>query len=238
MIGCGTASDRAPPASGRRSASSRPPNSARNRSGPGEAPASSTSQASGAGRSMPRSCRHGPWPVIRDGGDAEGQSGERVTMFRYVGFPCHCERSEAISIPLCTPKQIARMSPGRLGSLRPRNDRRTELSAFPRLPGAKAVTTCQCGRAGDPGPGPPGSDLGQPAEVMRPAFRMAGALLGIGQAAVGHAQQRSVRLRSIRSISTRLDPGGTPRCRPSRSCRPGGAPAPPRGTSRGRSGRR
>src|SRR5580704_3148666 len=40
----------------------------------------------------------------------------------------------------------------------------------------------------------PGRRLGQPAEVMGPAFRMAGALLGIGQAGVGQAQQRSVRL--------------------------------------------
>src|SRR5262249_60103087 len=40
----------------------------------------------------------------------------------------------------------------------------------------------------------PGSDLGQAADVVNPAFRMAGALLGIRQAGVGQAQQRSVRL--------------------------------------------
>src|SRR6516162_7933091 len=40
----------------------------------------------------------------------------------------------------------------------------------------------------------PGGDLGQPAEVMGPAFRMAGALLGTRQAGVGQAQQGSVRL--------------------------------------------
>src|SRR5215471_9569121 len=40
----------------------------------------------------------------------------------------------------------------------------------------------------------PGSDLGQPAEVMGPAFRMAGALLGSGQAGVSQAQQGPVRL--------------------------------------------
>src|SRR5215203_1098970 len=65
MIGCGTASVSAPPASGSPSATSRPPSSARNWSGLGDAPASSTSQARGAGRSMPRSCRHAPLPVIR-----------------------------------------------------------------------------------------------------------------------------------------------------------------------------
>lgn len=40
----------------------------------------------------------------------------------------------------------------------------------------------------------PGGHLGQPAEVMGPAFRMTGALLGIGQASMGQAEQRSVRL--------------------------------------------
>jgi 5,10-methenyltetrahydromethanopterin hydrogenase len=40
----------------------------------------------------------------------------------------------------------------------------------------------------------PGRNFGQPAEVMGPAFRMASALLGIRQAGVGQAQQRSVRL--------------------------------------------
>src|ERR1700746_2196151 len=40
----------------------------------------------------------------------------------------------------------------------------------------------------------PGGNLGQPAEVMGPAFRMAGALLGTGQAGVSQAQQGSVRL--------------------------------------------
>src|SRR5207302_3541411 len=39
-----------------------------------------------------------------------------------------------------------------------------------------------------------GRDLGQPAEVVGPTLRMAGALLGIGQAAMGHAQQRSLLL--------------------------------------------
>ena len=54
----------------------------------------------------------------------------------------------------------------------------------------------------------PGRDLGQPAEVMGPAFRMAGALRGIGQAGVGQAQQRSVRLLDQIDLD-RLDPGGT-----------------------------
>src|SRR6266480_1332448 len=40
----------------------------------------------------------------------------------------------------------------------------------------------------------PACNLGQSAKVMRPAFRMAGALFGAGQAAMGQAQQRSVRL--------------------------------------------
>src|SRR6476619_3718114 len=40
----------------------------------------------------------------------------------------------------------------------------------------------------------PGRNLSQPVEVMGPAFGMAGALRGIGQARVGQAQQRSVRL--------------------------------------------
>src|SRR5208282_4777169 len=40
----------------------------------------------------------------------------------------------------------------------------------------------------------PGCNLGQPTEVMGPAFRMAGAFLGTGQAGVGQPQQRSVRL--------------------------------------------
>jgi hypothetical protein len=39
----------------------------------------------------------------------------------------------------------------------------------------------------------PGCHLGEPAEVMGPAVRMASALLGIGQAGMGQAQQRSVR---------------------------------------------
>src|SRR5260370_15506143 len=39
----------------------------------------------------------------------------------------------------------------------------------------------------------PGGKFGQPAEVMGPAFGMAGALLGIGQASMGQAQQGSVR---------------------------------------------
>jgi hypothetical protein len=39
----------------------------------------------------------------------------------------------------------------------------------------------------------PGSDHGQPAEVMGPAFGMARALLGVGQPGVGQAQERSVR---------------------------------------------
>ena len=43
---------------------------------------------------------------------------------------------------------------------------------------------------------------------MGPAFRMAGALLGIGQAGVGQAQQRSVRLLDQVDLD-RLDPGGT-----------------------------
>src|SRR6478609_5635088 len=40
----------------------------------------------------------------------------------------------------------------------------------------------------------PGCSLGQPGEVMGPAFRMANALLDIGQAGVSQAQQRSARL--------------------------------------------
>ena len=36
-----------------------------------------------------------------------GQSGERVTISRRVGVPCHCERSEAISIELSTAMEIA-----------------------------------------------------------------------------------------------------------------------------------
>jgi hypothetical protein len=40
----------------------------------------------------------------------------------------------------------------------------------------------------------PGRNFGQPPEVMRPAFRMAGALLGIGQARMGQAQERPARL--------------------------------------------
>src|SRR3954447_21248851 len=40
----------------------------------------------------------------------------------------------------------------------------------------------------------PARDLGQPAEVVGPAFRVAGALLGVGQAGVGQAQQRPVQL--------------------------------------------
>src|SRR3546814_14942882 len=55
--------------SGRPSAISRPPSSARKRSGPGEAPASSTSQARDAGRLTGRvmgaSCRRGGRLVIR-----------------------------------------------------------------------------------------------------------------------------------------------------------------------------
>jgi hypothetical protein len=48
--------------------------------------------------------------------------------------------------------------------------------------------------AGAPGIRVPGGDLSQPAEIMGPAFHLAGALLNIGQARVGQAQQRSVRL--------------------------------------------
>ena len=40
----------------------------------------------------------------------------------------------------------------------------------------------------------PGGNLGQPVEIMGPAFLVAGALLGIGQAGVREAQQRSGRL--------------------------------------------
>src|SRR5262249_8706385 len=40
----------------------------------------------------------------------------------------------------------------------------------------------------------PGGNLRQPAEAISPAFRKAGALLGIGQTGVGQAQQRSVRV--------------------------------------------
>ncbi len=61
IIGCGADRVRAPPASGRPSANKRLPSSAMNRSGLSEAaPASSTSQARGAGRFMQRLCRHGP----------------------------------------------------------------------------------------------------------------------------------------------------------------------------------
>lgn len=54
----------------------------------------------------------------------------------------------------------------------------------------------------------PGRNLGQPAEVMGPAFRMAGALLGVRQAGVGQAQQRSVRLLDQVDLD-QARPGGT-----------------------------
>src|SRR5689334_8877732 len=54
------------------------------------------------------------------------------------------------------------------------------------LPAGAAVPGVRAGIA-------PGCKFGQPAEVMGPAFRMAGALLGIGEAGVGQAQQGSVR---------------------------------------------
>src|SRR5580658_8226311 len=126
MIGCGTARVRAPPASGRPSASSRPPSPARNWSGPGEAAASSSSQARGAARSMPRSCDYGP------------------------GLSSAPRRCESRSLLAAEPGIRARVVPG--------------------------------------------GDLREPADVMRPTFRMAGALLGIRQARVGQAKQRSVRL--------------------------------------------
>ena len=53
-----------------------------------------------------------------------------------------------------------------------------------------------------------GRDLSQAAEVMRPAFRMAGALLRIGQAYVGQAQA-AFRPAARSGQSTKLDPGGT-----------------------------
>jgi hypothetical protein len=40
----------------------------------------------------------------------------------------------------------------------------------------------------------PGCNLCEPAQVMGPPSGMAGTLLGVGQAGVGHAQQRSLRL--------------------------------------------
>ena len=55
----------------------------------------------------------------------------------------------------------------------------------------------------------PGCNLGQPAEVMGPAFGMACALLGIGQAGVSQAQQRSVRLLVKKVNLDQLEPGGT-----------------------------
>src|SRR6516225_9450867 len=118
MIGCGTASVSAPPASGRPSASNRLPSSARKRSGPVEALASSTSQASGAGRSI---------------------------ELNYVDD----------------------------------SDRATQ-SAGAAVPGVRTRVAPACNR-------------GQPINVMGPPFRMACALLGVGQACMGQTQQRSVR---------------------------------------------
>jgi adenylate cyclase len=37
----------------------------------------------------------------------------------------------------------------------------------------------------------PGGGFGEPGEVMRPTFGVAGALGGVGEAAMGHAQQRA-----------------------------------------------
>ena len=51
----------------------------------------------------------------------------------------------------------------------------------------------------------PGSNLRQPLEVMDPAFGMAGALLGIGQAGVGQAQQRSGGLLTVLRPARFLD---------------------------------
>src|SRR5215468_923354 len=53
----------------------------------------------------------------------------------------------------------------------------------------------------------PGGNLTQPAEVISPAFRMAGALLGIGQAGVGQAQAA---FRPAAVPSGRSRPGLTP----------------------------
>ena len=51
----------------------------------------------------------------------------------------------------------------------------------------------------------PGCKLGQPVEVMGPPFRMAGALLGVGQAGVGQAQQRSGGLLTVLRPARFLD---------------------------------
>jgi hypothetical protein len=51
----------------------------------------------------------------------------------------------------------------------------------------------------------PGCKLGQPVEVMGPAFRMVGALLGVGQAGVGQAQQRSGGLLTVLRPARFLD---------------------------------
>ena len=52
-----------------------------------------------------------------------------------------------------------------------------------------------------------GCNRGQPIDVVRPAFRMTGALLGMGQAGVGQAQQRSFRL--FDEVDFDEAPGGT-----------------------------
>jgi hypothetical protein len=59
--------------------------------------------------------------------------------------------------------------------------RKQSLPASAAVPGVRArIASCR--------------NLSQSTEVMSPAFRMPGALLSIGQAAVSQAQQRSVRL--------------------------------------------
>ena len=54
----------------------------------------------------------------------------------------------------------------------------------------------------------PNCKLGKSAKVMGPAFRMAGALLGIRRAGMGQAQQRSVRLLDQVDLD-QARPGGT-----------------------------
>src|SRR5262249_37760265 len=84
---------------------------------------------------------------------------------------------------------------GRRGAAMWVSRRTTKLSAIARflaccersLPAVAAVPGVRARVA-------PGRSLGQTTDIMGPAFRMAGALLLVGEAAVGQAQQRSVRL--------------------------------------------
>ena len=54
------------------------------------------------------------------------------TRVRTVHRHCHCERSQAISIPLRTAMEIARMRPGlALGPFAPRYDTATDIGCSP-----------------------------------------------------------------------------------------------------------